>query len=260
MIGGLVMARFGWRVFFFAIALISLAWLPAWLRWAPRRPAGGPVTAAGPGPGFRDILRQRSAWGSFFGLFAINYGWIFLVTWLPSYLVDERHFSLRMMALFGSLPFWGLAAASLASGWLSDQWIRRGGLPTRVRKTFTVSGLVLCTLFLPAVLVKDPVIAMVLLTVATMSFGMPSSNVFAMTQTIAGPRVTGKWTGMQNGFGNLAGVVAPWLSGVIVARTGSYYLAFVVVCVVALAGAASFLFVVGPVKPIQWAESKEVLA
>jgi MFS family permease len=260
LMGGLVMARYGWRVFFFAIAGVSLLWLPAWLRWAPGRPAGTSVKAAAEGPGFRDILRQRSAWGTFFGLFAINYGWIFLVTWLPSYLVDERHFSLRMMAIVGSIPFWGLAGASLLSGWLSDRWIRRGGTPTRVRKAFTVSGLVLCTLFLPAVLVKDQVIAMVLLTIATMSFGMPSSNVFAITQTLAGPRVTGKWTGMQNGFGNLAGVVAPWLTGVIVARTGSFYLAFVAVCVVALAGAASFLFVVGPVAPVKWADSKELIA
>jgi nitrate/nitrite transporter NarK len=128
-----------------------------------------------------------------------------------------------------------------------------------VRKTFTVSGLLLCLLFLPAVLVRDPAISMLLLTAATLSLSMPSSNVFAMTQTIAGPRMTGKWTGLQNGFGNLAGGVAPWLTGIIVAKTGSFYLAFVAVSVVALAGAASFLFLVRRVEPVEWKKPLEVV-
>jgi MFS transporter, ACS family, D-galactonate transporter len=256
LMGGLMMVQFGWRAFFFAIAIVSALWLPAWVRWAPRK-ASGPASGAAGGPGFLDILRQRSFWGTFLGLFSINYGWVFLVTWLPSYLVDERHFSMTEMALIGSLPLWMLAATSLTSGLLSDLWIRRGGSPTKVRKTFTAAGLVLCTLFLPAVLVQDSRLAMVLLTIATMSLGMPSSNVFAMTQTIAGSGAAGRWTGMQNGLSNLSGIVAPWLTGIIVAKTGSFYLAFVVVCVVAAAGAVSFLFIVGPVKPLDWATIKE---
>jgi ACS family D-galactonate transporter-like MFS transporter len=263
LMGGVVVEQFGWRTFFFAIGLISFLWIPAWARLAPRRQAVAEVKTAvqeGPGPGFKEILRLRSAWGTFFGLFAINYGWIFLVTWLPSYLVMERQFSVRMMGILGSIPFWGLAASTLLSGWLSDRWIRKGGAPTRVRKTFAVSGLLLCLLFLPAVLVRDQVISMVLLCIATLSFGMPSSNVFAITQTMAGPRMTGKWTGMQNGFGNLAGVVAPWLTGVVVARTGAFYLAFVAVCLVALAGAASFLFLVGRVEPVAWKKPAEAAA
>ena len=75
---------------------------------------------------------------------------------------------------------------------------------------------------------------------------------WTITQTIAGPAVAGKWTGMQNAFGNLAGVAAPWLTGTIVARTGAFYLAFVLVCAFSIAGAASFLFVVGRVEPARW--------
>jgi MFS family permease len=251
LMGGFMVARYGWRVFFFAIAAGSLLWLPAWIRAAPRR-GPRPTESAARGPGFREIHRLRTAWGTFFGLFAINYAWIFLVTWLPSYLVMERHFSMRAMAVFGSVPLWGLAFSSLASGWLSDRWITRGGAPTRVRKTFLAGGLLLSTLFLPAALVKAPAVSVLLLTVACLAFGMASANVFAVTQTIAGPLVTGRWTGMQNAFGNLAGVVAPSLTGILVARTGSFHLAFVAVSLMAVAGAASFLFLVGPVEPIQW--------
>jgi MFS family permease len=255
LLGGLVVASMGWRFLFFTISLMSLLWIPAWIAWAPRRAPQSPKIVRTGGPTFRDILRRRSAWGTFLGLFSINYVWIFLVTWLPSYLVMERHFSTKMMAVFGSVPFWGLAGSTFLCGWLSDRWITRGGTPTVVRKFFTVGGLLLCTfLFLPAVVVKDPMIAIVLLTGACLTFGMTSSNVWTITQTIAGPGVAGKWTGMQNAFGNLSGVVAPWLTGMIVARTGAFYLAFVVVCAVSIAGAASFLFLVGRVEPARWRE------
>src|SRR5262249_56707234 len=33
---GLLMANYGWRPVFLGIGLVSLAWLPAWLKWMPR--------------------------------------------------------------------------------------------------------------------------------------------------------------------------------------------------------------------------------
>jgi hypothetical protein len=138
-----------------------------------------------------EILRKRDAWGTFLGLFCVNYAWYFLLTWLPSYLVMERHFSAKMMAIFGSMPFWGVALSSIAGGWASDLWIARGGSPTRVRKTFVAGGMLLSTLILPAVLVRDPMICMVLLIAASLSFGLFTSNIWAITQTLAGPGAAG---------------------------------------------------------------------
>src|SRR5256886_3775437 len=68
---GIVMARYGWRPVFIGVGLISLLWLPAWIRWMPRgrEPAG---SAAGTG-GFADILRQRSFWGVCAGHFSAHY-------------------------------------------------------------------------------------------------------------------------------------------------------------------------------------------
>src|ERR1035438_6952358 len=35
--GGLLMARFGWRVFFLVLGLVSLLWLVPWFKWMPKR-------------------------------------------------------------------------------------------------------------------------------------------------------------------------------------------------------------------------------
>ena len=98
----------------------------------------------------------------------------------------------------------------------------------------------------------------ILFFVACFFLGFTTANHWAITQTMAGPVAAGKWTGMQNAFGNLAGVIAPWLTGVILQETGSFYYAFVAVAVVVVFGAASFVFVVEDIKPIQWTRKQAV--
>ena len=92
-------------------------------------------------PGIVAILEQRSAWGTCAGLFSVNYLSYFLITWLPFYLVRERHFSMNKMANVAGGSYVAAAVVATFCGWLSDRWIEAGGSPTRVRKTFTGAGL-----------------------------------------------------------------------------------------------------------------------
>jgi cyanate permease len=89
-----------------------------------------------------------------------------------------------------------------------------------------------------------------------MFLGMWSSNLWAITQTLAGPRAAGKWCAIQNGVGNLAGVSAPWLTGWVVERTGQFYLAFLVASIVAVAGAVIFFFGVGKVEQVSFGRAR----
>jgi MFS family permease len=253
LIGGLVVGHFGWRALFLVLGLGGLVWLIPWWSWGPH-PASIKQLRQEDGPRTPEILRQRAAWGTFLGLFCVNYAWYFLVFWLPSYLVMERHFSANMMAVFGSVPFWGIALSSTASGWASDRLIARGGSPTRVRKAFMAGGMLLSTSILSVALVRDPAISMVLLLIASLCYGLFTSNLWAITQTLAGPHAAGRWTGWQNMFGNFAGIVGPWLTGRIVDVTGQFLLAFVAVCVALVVGAASYLVIVGELMPVKWRE------
>ncbi len=253
--GGTILGHFGWRALFLSIGVVSLLWLVPWCLIAPKvqRPSSRGNDS---GPGFLEIMEKRDAWGTFLGLFCANYGWYFLLTWLPGYLQMERHYSTKAMALAGSLPFWAVAAGALFGGWASDAWVARGGSTTLVRKTFVITGLCGCALFLlPAAIAVDQVLAMTLLVTASFLFGLFSSNNWAITQTLAGPTAAGKWTGLQNCSGNLAGVVAPVVTGFVVELTGFFFLAFVIVCVNLLIGALSYLFIVGKIAPIKWREA-----
>jgi nitrate/nitrite transporter NarK len=91
-------------------------------------------------------------------------------------------------------------------------------------------------------------------------FGASASNLWAITQTLAGPQAAGRWTGFQNFVGNLAGVVAPSATGLVLDRTGHFYWAFAILAAVALTGTASWVFLVGPVAQVVWHKKPQAIA
>ncbi len=249
--GGVLMSLFGWRPFFIVLGLASLLWLPAWLRWSPRQPAAR-ASGAAQGAGIIEILSERSAWATFIGHFCSNYLWYFLLTWLPFYLVRERSFSMNAMATVGAIAYLVSGATTTVVGWISDRAIAAGASPTRIRKTCTGGGLAFATIILAVVIVPNHTVSMALLMLACAGFGCYASSHWAITQTLAGPLAAGKWSGLQNFIANLAGVVAPAVTGFVVDRTGQFFWAFAVAAMVVLIGAGVYVFGLGRVEPVKW--------
>jgi nitrate/nitrite transporter NarK len=71
----------------------------------------------------------------------------------------------------------------------------------------------------------------------------------------APPEDVGLWTGFENFAGNLAGVLAPLLTGFLISRTGSYAPGFALAAIVLLAGIFFYWFIVGKLEPEQSAAS-----
>lgn len=253
LIGGILMTRFGWRPFFIILGFGSLLWIPAWFRWKPSVNNSGQL-AYPTGPGFKEILTRRALWATSLGHFCGNYFWYFVLTWLPFYLVKERGFTMENMAYIGALAYGLTAISTVVTGWLADRAIAAGSTPTRVRKTCTTVGLAFASVIVAVVIIPGSTASMLVLMVACISQGVFASSHWAITQTIAGPAAAGKWSGLQNCFANMAGVIAPLITGFVVDRSGQFYWAFVVTACVVLIGAANYLFLLGPVKPLEWSK------
>jgi MFS transporter, ACS family, D-galactonate transporter len=270
-VGGLVLVHFGWRMLFAAFGVGALIWLPLWYKAMPaaeenaeprQAPAksveerrSAPCTADG--PSIAKMLKLQCAWGSFVGHFCGNYFYYFLLTWLPTYLVQEEHLSIGAMSRLTSAVFFLIACSTLATGFVSDRLISRGTSPTTVRRTVTSGGLVLASCLIPFSLIHgNSPLALVFLVVACAGQGAYASNHWAITQTLAGPEMAGRWSSLQNGIANFSGIVAPWLTGLIVQTRGSARLAFTVTGVVALIGGLSWGFLVRRVEPVKWEELK----
>ena len=124
-------------------------------------------------------------------------------------------------------------------------------------KSVVVTGLLGSTAILPVVAVRDAHLSLALLYLSCFAFGIYTSNHWAITQTLAGPAMAGRWTSLQKGIGNFSGVVASWITGITVQQTGSFRNAFLLAAAIALTGALMWGMVVGPVSEIPWEARRE---
>jgi MFS family permease len=251
--GGMLMERFGWQPFFIVLGLTSLLWLVPWLRWMPKGQFTRTAQANRTYAGTLEVLRQRSAWGTCVGNFCVNWLLYLLLTWLPFYLVHERHFSLSTTAKIGGAAFLLKATSSITSGWLAHTWIARGASPTLVRKSFLCAGLIVSSLlFLISAGISASTPSLILLLAASACFGLSSPHGPAIIQTLAGQQLAGTWTGLVLFVANFAGILAPVATGFVVDRTGHFFWAFALAAAFAGVGVASYLWVVGTIKQVVW--------
>lgn len=258
--GGMLLVHFGWRMLFVVLGLGGLLWVLPWWKVMPRTEAAAPPEQAAPAASLLRLIRLRSAWGTFLGHFCGNYFFYFLLAWLPEFLVREEHLSISAMSRLTTAVFLLIALSTLVAGWTSDRLIARGVSPTRVRKAVVVGGLSLASLLLATEVVprSHAAVSLALLAVACVGYGAFTSNHWAITQTLAGPAMTGRWSGLQNGFANFSGIAAPWVAGWITQVNGSARLAFVVAGGVALAGALCWGLLVARVEPVAWSVGSDI--
>lgn len=253
--GGLLMAQVGWRPIFFVFGALSLLWLIPW-RNVVIAPHAGVAAQNLVEPSFKQILKQRALWGAALGLFSGNYGFYFILAWLPTYLVNERGMSIEGMALMGFGAYVLNAACALAMGWITDRWIRAGRSADVVYKgamaALHVGGL--GCMFAMAYL--DMFGLTVALFIFNVLLGAASPGYYAIAQIMGGPQATGRWVGVQNAIGNMAGFIAPALTGILIDRAGGYTSAFTVAGVVLALGFVAWIWILPRIAPVTWTEER----
>jgi MFS family permease len=251
--GGLLMAQLSWRPVFLLFGLVSLLWLWPWLSVTRHLSKADDAPKVDAAPPFSQILARREAWGAGLGHFCNNYAFYFVISWLPLYLVKSRGFTVSQMAELGGLIYVVFAASSIVTGWLTDRWLAAGGSVTLVRKSTIISGSLLTAAAMLGCMIGSAPVAIASLFLAGAAFGFNSPALYSIGQTLGGPRGGGKWIAFQNCLGNVAGIVAPIITGAVVDRTGEFTWAFAVAGLVSVVGAASWAAMIRKVAPIAWA-------
>ena len=210
-----------------------------------------PASAAPP-PTFKEILSKRALWGASVGHFASNYGYYFIVSWLPYYLVKSRGFTLGSMVAIASWAYLLNAVAALGMGWLADRWIVRGRSATRVYKGIMAANHIAGIVCMVAMVVLPGAGAVAALFVFEILSGASYPGLFAIPQILAGPSASGRWVGVQNAVGNAAGLLAPVVTGILVDRTGLFDWAFILAAAVNAFGLIGWVFVLPKIEPLRW--------
>jgi MFS family permease len=252
-IGALVLERYHWPVLFFLLGVGGLLWLVPWMALMPKAPPEHAQTQASSRLSIVKLLSKRSAWGAFLGHFCGNYYYYFLMGWLPYYLVGEQKMSIGTTGKLTSAIFFLTATATLITGWLADRAIARGATVTQARKRTAVWGLTIGSGLMGLGLVdKNLKLSIAVIAVACTAYGVYAANHWAMTQTLAGPKIAGRWSSVQNGVANLSGVASTGVAGLILQFRGSSRLAFALTGAVALVGALAWGLLVEKVEEVQW--------
>ncbi len=177
--------------------------------------------------------------------------WYFILSWLPAYLVNERGFSMHAMEYLGTAGYLINGLSALIMGWSIDRYVaRRGSANVGYKLVMVVahSGAVVCML---SMALGSQTTALAGMFAFQVLMGASSPGVYAMSQILAGPRASGRWVGIQNSIGNLPGAISPWVTGIIVDRTGHFTLAFIAAAVVSVLGIVGWIGMVPKLVPLK---------
>jgi MFS family permease len=247
---GLLIDHVGWRGTFLTFGVLSLLWLLPWS--VVRLPALATARSDAATPTWSMVLRQRGLWGTSLGLFSSNYMWYFILSWLPGYLVKERGFSMHEMEHVTTLGYLINGSSALLVGWSIDRFVARRGSANFAYKLVMIvahTGSVVCMLSMALGSQSTAIAGMFGFQVL---MGASSPGVYAMSQILAGARASGRWVGIQNSIGNLSGSISPWVTGIIVDRTGHFTLAFIAAAIVSALGMVGWIGMVPKLVPLKW--------
>ena len=250
---GLLIVHLGWRRMFLAVGLLGLVWIVPWLLLFPKRLPSSEERSGEKFSGHRRGQRMfvsvnRNLLGICLGFFCFDYYAYLLMAWLPDYLVEVRHMTILKAGISTSIPFLTFGLSEPLGGWVADALIRRGWDETRTRKG-AVIGPFLAGIFIVPAAYAHTVTGAVLFICGASLIGFATGNLTAILQSCAPPHEVGRWTGVENLAGNVGGIIAPVVMGLLILRTGSFIPGFVVAALVILIGGASYGWVVGKLEP-----------
>jgi sugar phosphate permease len=262
-----IMSTLGWQWVFYICGAVGLVWAAWWYfsyrdlpedhpmvnqielqRIRGLDQAGNinqPTTEAKASVPWATLLRSPNMWAIMCAYFTYVYClWIFL-SWLPSYLVEFRHFTLIKVGIFASLPLWAGVIGDTVGGLATDWLLKKTGSAKLARRTVAIVGMLGCCVFIvPAALTEDAYTAVYCLTAALFFLECTIGPSWAVPMDVGG-KYSGTVSGMMNMAGNIGGALSPLVFGVLV-QYGNWQAPFIVAASLLVLGAAVWAFWLDP--------------
>ncbi|MDQ0923879.1 ACS family hexuronate transporter-like MFS transporter [Pseudarthrobacter sp. W1I19] len=264
--GLLVLSNNNWRIPFIVLGAIGLVIAAGWYWILRDKPSDHPRISAEElalittvddqtrelttenVPPLRFYLRQPAVIANALAFFGFSWLLFMFLSWYPLYLVQTQHINLSSLAWAGSLPWVAGSIGTALGGILSDRLARRSGAPFRVRKWTTGIFLALSgALCLPLAAVNSLGLAVGLFSVVLLLLYLANVQFFAIVRDFVHPARLGGVTGFVHFCANLAGIIAPIVTGFLIQNLGSWTAAFGLAATLAILGAVALILVKPPI-------------
>ncbi len=224
----------GWRGCFFITGGAGFVWLILWLA-TYRPPEQHPkVTAAElayirsdpdeahePDIGWVAALKYRETWGFTIAKFLTDPVWWFYLWWLPLYLADIRKLTLAQAGWALPVVYLMADVGSVAGGWLSGFFLRRGWPVSRARKTAMAFSACAMPIGAMAVFMPNVVATIALVSLITAAHQGWSANLFTTVSDVFPKRAVASVVGIGGCAGALGGVLfSSVIPGYVIAHFG----------------------------------------
>ncbi len=257
---GFLIAQYSWRMAFIITGLGSLLWCVLWYYWYkdPAKQSESGIHTAKPKTviPWIQLLTNRCTLGIFLTKFCGDYLYYMFLTWVPSYLVMERGFSILKMGIFASLPFLTAFIIQPVAGYISDWLVKKGASLTVARKGVLVTSQLCASSIMAVGFVDDPMVAVAILTLNIAATSTIGGMMFTLVTEVSPPGMTGTVTGSMNTVGAMAGILAPTITGFIVKLTGTFQMALALSGGLLLLAACTVLFVIPTIRPMELGANK----
>ncbi|WP_263410328.1 MFS transporter [Terriglobus tenax] len=257
---------FGWRTTFVILGALGFFWLAAWLmiyRPASSHPrlsaqertlildgrTAQPTLVA---PSLKEILRHRQTWGILAARLLVDPIWWLYILWLPTYLKDVHHLSLKDIGAFQWAPYLCAAIGSLFGGWLAGRLITRGRSVNTARKIVIGAAACLMPFGILAAHVHSTGAALACIAVVLFGFQMWISNVQTLPSDFFSSSSVGSVAGLGGTAAGLSSLFFNLCTGWLVTHLG-YGFVLTLAGVLGPVGAIVLFLLIGPIKHIQHA-------
>jgi MFS family permease len=228
-----------WRLIFAICGAVGFVWAASWSRWFRDEPRDHPgvnaaeaelieadrrVSAANKHTGngaWRALLESSNVWFLCLAYFSNSYGSYFVMTWLPTYLAEQRGFQTESLSFFSGLPLLLSVLGDISGGAVTDLMTRRFGLRPG-RSGVAVAGYaVAAAAMFGSVLANTPVLAASLIAIAVAASMFPLSASWAACMDIGGEH-TAVLSAAMNTTGQIGSILSPVVTGWVVVHFSSW--------------------------------------
>ncbi len=191
------------------------------------------------------LVRSPNMWAIMCAYFTYVYSLYIFLTWLPSYLVEYRHFTLLKVGFLASLPLFAMVIGDTVGGLATDWLLKKTGSAKIARRSVAIVGLLGCAIFIvPAALTDDAYTAVYCLTGAGFFLECTIGPSWSVPMDCGG-KYSGTVSGMMNMAGNIGGAMSPFIFGVFF-QYGNWQAPFIMAAVLLVAGAGVWAFWLDP--------------
>jgi ACS family glucarate transporter-like MFS transporter len=258
---GPIMAALGWPALFFTAGGIGFVWLLCWLIWfAPPEEAvwlgeeerqkilnerGARKVdfgASAPKTGLLGLLRKGpTLWGLALTQGCNVYCQYLFLTWMPSYLQNEKGLAFAKTGFYAAVPYAIAVVLCIIVGRVSDRLLK-GDTGGGKRRYMIACAMLLAAIILFAPLVESLWVILGLIAISLTGVASTTSLNFALlNDLIRRPQDVGVAMGFLVVGGNIFGLMAPIVTGYVVAETGHFDRAFMIAAILLVVGATSIL-------------------